>query len=93
MNKPASSNTCNFSMQVVGPSVRAFGMCVDATSTVMCEPLSPSMDMLLIPHLPDSFAALARMLDAIPQLVKALFCVPCCNAILPGNVCLKVTTC
>lgn len=72
MNKPAlATHLTQLSMQVVGPSVRAFGMCVDATPTVVCEPLSPSMDMLLIPHLPDSFAALARMLDAIPQLVKA----------------------
>ncbi len=56
-------------MQVVGPSVRAFGVCVDATSTVVCEPLSSAMDMLLIPHLADSFAALASLYDAMPQLV------------------------
>jgi len=58
-------------VQVVGPSVRAFGMCVDATATVVCEPLTSAMDMLLIPHLPDSFAALASMFEAMPQLVRA----------------------
>lgn len=57
-------------MQVVGPSVRAFGLCVDGTSTGICEPLSPAMDMLLIPHLPDSFASLATMFSSIPRLVS-----------------------
>ncbi|KAL0048118.1 hypothetical protein WJX82_008152 [Trebouxia sp. C0006] len=57
---------------VVGPSVRAFGMCVDANATVVCEPLTSAMDMLLIPHLPDSFAALASMFEAMPQLVRDL---------------------
>ena len=61
----------SIAVQVVGPSVRAFGMCVDATATVVCEPLTSAMDMLLIPHLPDSFAALASMFEAMPQLVRA----------------------
>lgn len=56
-------------MQVVGPSVRAFGMCVDATSTLVCEPLSSNIDMLLIPHLPQCFATLTSFFSAMPQLV------------------------
>lgn len=57
-------------MQVVGPSVRAFGLCVDGNSTGICEPLSPAMDMLLIPHMPDSFASLATFFSSMPQLVS-----------------------
>ena len=57
-------------MQVVGPTVRAFGLCVDATSTGICEPLSPAMDMLLIPHIPDAAAKLARLFSAMPILVS-----------------------
>ncbi|KAL3155473.1 hypothetical protein ABBQ38_011028 [Trebouxia sp. C0009 RCD-2024] len=57
---------------VVGPSVRAFGLCVDGNSTGICEPLSPAMDMLLIPHMPDSFASLATFFSSMPQLVQDL---------------------
>ncbi|KAL3158975.1 hypothetical protein ABBQ32_011373 [Trebouxia sp. C0010 RCD-2024] len=59
-------------LTVVGPSVRAFGMCVDATCTLVCEPLSSNIDMLLIPHLPQSFATLTRFFSAMPQLVQDL---------------------
>lgn len=58
-------------MQVVGPSVRAFGMCVDATATLVCEPFSSNIDMLLIPHLPQCFATLTSFFSAMPQLVRA----------------------
>ena len=58
-------------MQVVGPTVRAFGLFVDATSTGICEPLSPAMDMLLIPHLPDMFAKLASLFRELPELVSS----------------------
>ena len=56
-------------MQVVGPSVRTFGLCVDGNATGVCEPLSPAMDMLLIPHMPDSFASLVTLFSSMPQLV------------------------
>ena len=58
-------------VQVVGPSVCTFGMCVDANATIVCEPLTSAMDMLLIPRLPDSFAALTSLFEAMPQLVRA----------------------
>ena len=61
----------SIAVQVVGPSIRTFDMCVDATATVVCEPLTSAMDMLLISHLPDSFAASANMFEATPQLVRA----------------------
>ena len=57
-------------MQVVGPSVRVFGLCLDATSTGICEPLSPAMDMLLMPHMPESFASLATLFSSMPKLVS-----------------------
>ena len=57
-------------MQVVGPSVHVFGLCLDATSTGICEPLSPAMDMLLMPHMPDSFASLATLFSSMPKLVS-----------------------
>ena len=57
-------------MQVVGPSVRVFGLCLDATSTGICEPLSPAMDILLMPHMPDSFASLATLFSSMPKLVS-----------------------
>ncbi|KAL3143745.1 hypothetical protein ABBQ32_003577 [Trebouxia sp. C0010 RCD-2024] len=59
-------------LTVVGPSVRAFGMCVDATSMLVCEPLSSNIDMLLIPHLPQCFATLTSFFSAMPQLVQDL---------------------
>lgn len=68
---PVALSRCSI-MQVVGPSVRAFGMCVDATSTLVCEPLSSSIDMLLIPHLPQCFATLTSFFSAMPQLVRVL---------------------
>ena len=43
-----------------------------ATSTLVCEPLCSAIDMLLIPHLPQSFAALASLFSALPQLVRFL---------------------
>lgn len=67
----AASSPC-YTMQVVGPSVRAFGMCVDATSTLVCEPICSAVDMLLIPHLPQCFATLANLFSAMPQLVRLL---------------------
>ncbi len=69
-------------VQVVGPSVRTFGMCVDANATVVCEPLTSAMDMLLIPHLPDAFAALASLFEAMPQLVRAWSCLMCATECL-----------
>lgn len=69
-------------MQVVGPSVRTFGMCVDANATIVCEPLTSAMDMLLIPHLPDAFAALASLFEAMPQLVRAWSCLMCATECL-----------
>ena len=59
-------------MQVVGPTVRAFGLCVDATLTGICEPLSHAMDMLLIPHLPDAVTKLASLFRAMPDLATSL---------------------
>ena len=59
-------------MQVVGPTVRAFGLCVDATMTGICEPLSHAMDMLLIPHIPDAVTKLASLFCAMPDLASPL---------------------
>lgn len=59
-------------MQVVGPTVRAFGLCVDATLKGICEPLSPALDMLLIPHIPDTVAKLAGLFRAMPDLASCL---------------------
>ena len=59
-------------MQVVGPTVRAFGMCVDATLTGICELLSEARDMLLIPHIPDAVTKLARLFHAMPDLASSL---------------------
>lgn len=59
-------------MQVVGPTVRAFGLCVDATSTGICEPLSQALDMLLIPHIPDAITKLASLFHAMPDLASSL---------------------
>ena len=58
-------------MQVVGPSVRVFGMCLDANTVGICEPLSPAMDMLLMPHMPDAFASLATLFSSMPKLVRS----------------------
>ena len=68
-------------LQVVGPSVRAFGMCVDANSTLVCEPLCPAIDMLLIPHVPQPFAMLAGFFSAMPQLVSSVAVLEACVAI------------
>ena len=54
----------------LGPTVLAFGLCVDATSAGICEPFLPAMDMLLIPHIPDMFTTLARLFRAMPELVS-----------------------
>ena len=62
--------SCGSIMQVAGPSVHAFGMCVDATSTLVCEPLFSNIDMLLLPHLPQCFATLTSFFSAMPQLVR-----------------------
>lgn len=70
-------------LQVVGPSVRAFGMCVDANSTLVCEPLCPAMDMLLIPHLPQPFVMLASLFAAMPQLVSSAAALEACVATFP----------
>lgn len=70
-------------LQVVGPSVRAFGMCVDAHSTLVCEPLCPAIDMLLIPHLPQPFAMLVSFFSAMPQLVSSIAVMQACVATLP----------
>ncbi|KAL3147719.1 hypothetical protein ABBQ32_002462 [Trebouxia sp. C0010 RCD-2024] len=59
-------------LTVVGPTVRAFGLCVDATLTGICEPLSQAMDMLIIPHIPDAITKLASLFHAMPDLVQAL---------------------
>lgn len=59
-------------MQVVGPTVRAFGLCVDATLTGICEPLSQAMDMLIIPHIPDAITKLASLFHAMPDLASSL---------------------
>lgn len=59
-------------MQVVGPTVRAFGLCVDATLKGICEPLSPALYMLLIPHIPDTVAKLAGLFRAMPDLASCL---------------------
>ena len=71
-------------LQVVGPSVRAFGMCVDANSMLVCEPLCPAMDMLLIPHLPQPFAMLASLFSAMPQLVRSVAILKACIANPPS---------
>ena len=71
-------------LQVVGPSVRAFGMCVDANSMLVCEPLCPAMDMLLIPHLPQPFAMLASLFSAVPQLVRSVAILKACIANPPS---------
>ncbi len=78
-------------LQVVGPSVRAFGMCVDANSTLVCEPLCPAIDMLLIPHLPQPFAMLASLFSAMPQLVSSVAVLEACVANLPAVVVVLAT--
>lgn len=57
-------------VQVMSPSVRAFGMCVDANALLVCEPLMSAIDVLLIPHVPDSFAALASLFEAMPHVTS-----------------------
>ena len=57
-------------MQVVGPSVRVFGLCLDATSTGICKQLSPAMDMLLMPHMPESFASFGSLVQLYAQIGK-----------------------
>ena len=78
-------------LQVVGPSVRAFGMCVDAKATLVCEPLCPAIDMLLIPHLPQPFAMLASLFSAMPQLVSSLAVLTACVANLPAVLVVSAT--
>ena len=78
-------------LQVVGPSVRAFGMCVDANSTLVCEPLCPAIDMLLIPHLPQPFAMLASMFTAMPQLVSSVAALEACVATFPAVFAVSAT--
>lgn len=63
----------SIAVQVVGPSVRTFDMCVDATATVVCEPLTSAMDMLFM-HVSGSFAAHG---DARPDTIMVL--VEACN--------------
>ena len=76
-------------LQVVGPSVRAFGMCVDANSMLVCEPLCPAIDMLLIPHLPQPFAMLASLFAAMPQLVSSAL--EACVATFPAVLAVSAT--
>ncbi len=78
-------------LQVVGPSVRAFGMCVDANSTLVCEPLCPAIDMLLIPHVAQPFAMLASLVNAMPQLVSSVAVLEACVANLPAVVVVLAT--
>ena len=78
-------------LQVVGPSVRAFGMCVDANSTLVCEPLCPAIDMLLIPHLPQPFAMLASLFTAMPQLVSSVAALEACVATFPAVLVVSAT--
>ena len=78
-------------LQVVGPSVRAFGMCVDAKSKLVCEPLCPAIDMLLIPHLPQPFAMLASFFTAMPQLVSSVAALEACVATFPAVLVMSAT--
>ena len=91
-------------MQVVGPTVRAFGLCVDATMKGMCEPLSPALDMLLIPHIPDTVAKLAGLFRAMPDLASCplTHCPcswgspkfqthPCCHSVGSEPLCLPLS--
>ena len=63
----------SIAVQLVGPSIRTFDMCVDATATVVCKPLTSAMDMLLM-HVSGSFAAHG---DARPDNIMVL--VEACN--------------
>ena len=44
-----SPSPCSL-LQVVGPTVQAFGLCLTESGTIVCKPLTAAMDMLLIPH-------------------------------------------
>ena len=57
-------------LQVVGPTVKAFGLCLTRSGTILCEPLTAAMDMLLIPHHVDRFAALVSFFRELPMLVS-----------------------
>ena len=57
---------------VTGPTVRVFGWCLTGSGTVLCEPLSAAMDMLLIPHRAQRFAELASLFWELPQMVSGL---------------------
>ena len=58
-------------LRVVGPTVRAFGLCLTRKGTILCEPLSAAMDMLLIPHQVHRFAELVSFFRELPVLVSS----------------------
>jgi hypothetical protein len=59
-------------MQVVGPSIRAYGLCLDG-ERLICEPLSLQLDLLLVPHYPERLLQLARLFAALPTLMEQIW--------------------
>ena len=59
--------------QVIGPSVRAYGMVITLQPGVICEPLTHTLDMIFLPQRADWLQGLASFFKALPQLV----CKPC----------------
>ena len=57
-------------LQVVGPTVQAFGLCLTGSGTIVCEPLTAAMDMLLIPHHVHRFEELVSFFRELPVLVR-----------------------
>ena len=75
MSCPAwqNSNWVSFALlQVTGPTLRAFGLCLTISGTVVCELLSAAMDMVLIPHHAQRFAELVSLFRELPQMVNGL---------------------
>ena len=61
-------------MQIVDPTVHAYAFrkfCVDVTLTGICEPIPPTIDTLLIPHIPDAETTSASYFRANVWLDKS----------------------
>ena len=56
--------------------MRAFGLCLTGSGTVLCEPLSAAMDMLLIPHQAHRFVELVSLFQELPQMVSSKLLLP-----------------
>lgn len=56
----------------MGPSIRAYGLCLDGLGRVICEPMAPELDLIFIPQSPGNMLAVASLFAALPDTLRSI---------------------